>query len=78
MFLVVMAIVLWLVAKRWQTVAPVVMDVQKSGQAGAIPAHGQTEAAQEIRSGKLPRMDEMRTRTSDHGKQVQNALQTDE
>lgn len=78
MLLVVMAIVLWLVAKRWQTVAPVVMDVKKSGQTGTIDAHGQTEAAQEVRSGKLPKMDEMRKRTSNHGKQVQDALQTDE
>ena len=78
MLLVVMAIVLLLVAKRWQTVAPVVMDVNKTGQTGTIPAHGQTEAAQEIRSGKLPRMNEMKARTSDHGNQVKDALQTDE
>jgi hypothetical protein len=76
--LVVLAVVLVLVARAWKSVAPTALDVSGVAPAGAVPDHGQPQATEALRKGDLPRMDEARQRTDEHGARVQEALQVSE
>ena len=73
LFVLVAAVVLWLTARAWRTVTPAAAQLARPGRP-AVSDHGQTEAAQAIRSGELPDLDEMRRRTDGHGEDVQEAL----
>jgi hypothetical protein len=66
MLLVVLAVVLFLVARSWNRVAP---------EALAVDAHGQPEAAEAIRSGDLPGLNEMRQQTDAHADEVEAILE---
>ena len=77
MLVVVTAIVLLLVAKNWQKVAPTAMELQDDG-GGPVPQdfddHGESGAAQELRQGNLPGLKEMRQNTGAYSDRLQNAL----
>jgi len=62
----VLAVVLLLVARNWNQVGP---------EALAVDAHGQPEAAEAIRSGDLPGLNEMRQRTDAHADEVEAVLE---
>jgi hypothetical protein len=72
--LVVLAVVLLLVARSWQSVAPTAIEVSTPAGGTAVPDHGEAQAAGEVRSGALPRLDDMRRETGTHAAQVQDAL----
>jgi hypothetical protein len=65
--LVVLLIVLLLVAKNWQMIA-------WTTQPGANH-HGEAEAAEEVRSGELPDLQQTRSTTDDHTDAVNTALE---
>ncbi len=72
MVVVVMAIVLFLVAKTWKQITPQVIDV--SGPGSVVNDHGDAAAGAAVRSGELPGLDEMRQGTDAHATEVQQAL----
>jgi hypothetical protein len=75
MLVVVMAIVLYLVARNWQAVAPTAMQVAKPGGRPIVDAHGEEEAANEVRSRNLPDLKQMDRETDAHAADVKDALQ---
>jgi len=72
MLVVVMAIVLWLTAENWKKVAPTALDVNAAG--ASVEDHGQTGAAESLRSGDMPRLSDTREATDAHTEDVQAAL----
>ena len=76
--IVVMAVVLLLVAKAWQRFGPDAIAVTDPASAGPTDDHGETGAAEELRSGDLPRLQEAQERTDAHAEQVQQALEATE
>ena len=76
MLVIVMGVVLMLVAKAWENVGSTVVDLDRAGNmVGPLDSHGQDDAAEEIRSGDLPRLSEMEQRTDAHATEVGNALE---
>ncbi len=75
MLVIVLAIVLLLAARNWQAVAPTAAQVADPGNAATVEDHGQTEAGEAIRSGRLPDLNEMRQSTAAHSDRVQTALE---
>ena len=69
---VALAIVLFLSARAWNAALPTAQQVLKPGAAGAVPDHGQTEAGDAIRSGKLPDLKQMNQNTDQHLKQIKD------
>jgi hypothetical protein len=78
LLLIVMGVVLVLVARAWTAVAPEAREVSGSRELPAIEAHGEADAATEIRSGKLPRLPHTQAATDAHGARVHEALETSE
>lgn len=74
LMVVVAAVVLWLTARAWRTVTPAATQLAHPARRPPLSDHGQTEAAQALRSGELPDLDEMRRRTDGHQDEVQEAL----
>jgi hypothetical protein len=72
--LIVMAVVLLMVAKGWKAVAPAALDTQDVLQSGPLHDHGQNEAADEVRSGGMPRLQETRQEADEHNARVEQAL----
>jgi hypothetical protein len=75
MLLIVMAVVLLMVAKAWRTMAPSIIDTQNVLDTHPVSAHGEADAAAEIRSGNLPNLSEAQRNTDAHAAQVQEAMQ---
>jgi hypothetical protein len=76
MLVIVMAVVLLLVAKTWKNVAPTVVDLDRANSmVGPLDSHGENDAAEEVRSGDLPRLSQMEQRTEEHAAEVGNALE---
>ena len=71
---VTMAIVLLLVARQWKAVAPTAAQITGPGAHGVVDGHGQTEASEEVGSGALPDLNEMKQETTEHAQQVEEAL----
>lgn len=75
MLVVVLAIVLLLVARQWQALAPTAIQVTTDpDEAYAVDDHGDPEAGEAIRSGQLPDLGEMRQSTSEHADRLEDAL----
>lgn len=66
MLLIVLAVVLFLVARNWRQVAPAAMQVND---------HGQTEAGEALESGDLPDLDEAKKRTDARAAEIQEILE---
>ena len=75
MLLLVMAIVLYLVARNWEAFGPAARQVGKHGSRPIVDAHGEEEAAREVRDRKLPDLDQMESETDAHADHVKDALQ---
>lgn len=75
MLLVVMGIVLLMVAKAWRSTAPAIVDTQNVLDSHPASAHGEEDAARELRGGDLPRLSDAQRNTDAHAAQVQEALQ---
>jgi hypothetical protein len=71
---VVMATVLLLVAQAWKKVAPTAVEIKQLDGNGAFDAHGQTDAAGEVRSGALPKLSDMERSTDAHTAEVAGAI----
>jgi hypothetical protein len=75
-FLIALAaliIVLLLSMKAWKSAFPAAAQVLKPGSSQAVPDHGDRQAGDAIRSGKLPDMKAMGQRTDAHIQQVKDA-----
>jgi len=72
--LIAMAIVLVLVAKSWRSVAPAAQQVQGAQSGIPMDDHGQAEAANEVRSGELPKLQDTQRETDEHAARIQEAL----
>lgn len=73
LLVIVLAVVMLLVAKSWNTVAPTVLDV-RDAQIGPLNDHGQKEVGAALRQGNLPSLRETQESTDAHAAQVQEAL----
>jgi len=71
----VLAVVLLLVARNWQSVAPTAIEVTSPELGAGVDDHGETGAAAELRSGQLPNLGEMRDSTNAHAEELQQALE---
>ena len=71
--LVVLVILLLLSVRAWKNAAPAAAQALKPGASATLPDHGQTEAAQAIRSGNLPDMKKMGQNTDQHIQQIKDA-----
>jgi hypothetical protein len=78
MLVVVMAVVLLLVAQAWSRLAPAAVDVHKATTGQIMHDHGQTEAAEALRAGHLPRLEDAQARTDVHAEDVKQALESGE
>lgn len=72
---VVAVVVLLLAARAWKSVAPTASQITEPGTGAPVPTHGQEDAAQEVRGGNMPDLNEMRNSTSEHSDQLQEALE---
>jgi len=75
-FLIALAaliIVLMLSMKAWKSAFPAAAQALKPGSSQGIPDHGDREAADALRSGKLPDMKDMGQRTDTHIQKVKEA-----
>ena len=75
MLLVVGAIVLLLAAKAYNRVAPSAIEGTSPSGPMSVSAHGETEAAGQVKSGGLPGLNDARQLTDAHAQQVQQALE---
>ncbi len=66
MLVIVLAVVLFLVARSWRQAAPAAMQVSD---------HGETEAAEALESGDLPDLEEARKRTDARAAEIQETLE---
>jgi len=71
--LIAAMIVLILAARAWKSVAPTALQVMKPGGASSVPAHGDNQAAEALRSGKLPDLKAMKSSTDRHAAEVKEA-----
>ena len=73
--IVTAAIVLFLVARNWQAVAPIATSLDAAGNGAPINDHGQTGAGAALRQGNLPGLQDMRDETNAHADELQEAMQ---
>jgi hypothetical protein len=71
--IVVVVILLMMSVRAWKNAAPAAAQALKPGAPATLPDHGQTEAAQAIRSGNLPDMKKMGKNTDDHIQEINQA-----
>jgi len=71
---VVLVIVLLLVARSWNSVAPTALDIHDRSTPTLIDDRGETEAGEALQSGALPDLGEMQQATDGHAEQVQDTL----
>jgi hypothetical protein len=72
LLLVVMAIVLYLTAQAWNALAPAALDVNSAADA---EDHGELDEMSEEERSQLPGLSEMRERTDEHNRQVEETLE---
>lgn len=75
---VVMGAVLLLVAEAWKRFGPAAVAVRDARASEPLDDHGQTQAGDELRSGRLPRLREAQERTDAHAGDVRQALDSGE
>ena len=68
--LIAAVIVLILAARAWNSVQPTALQVMKPGGASSVPDHGDRQAAEALRSGKLPDLKAMKRSTDHHAAEV--------
>lgn len=66
MLLMVLAVVLYLVARNWEAFGPAAVQVKNHKAKPIMDAHGQEDAAQEVRSGNLPDLEDMNREVQRH------------
>ena len=59
MLLMVMAVILYLVAKNWEAFGPAAVQVKNHQGKPILDAHGQEDAAREVRSRNVPDLEDM-------------------
>lgn len=75
--LVALVIVMVLVARSWESVAPEVIQITDTEGPDVnvqFSDHGESQAGDALRRGNLPDLKETRQRTDDHAQQVADAL----
>lgn len=70
--IVALLIIMLLSARAWNSIMPVAREALRPGAAGALPDHGQTGAAEAIRSGGLPDLNKMNQNTDQHIQQIKD------
>ena len=75
MLLLVLAVVLYLVARNWEAFGPAAVQVKKHKDGPILDAHGEEEAAKEVRSGKIPDIEEMDRNVDQHASETFGAME---
>lgn len=75
MLLVVVAIVLLIATEAWKKVMPTASQAIRPDSPQSVRANGEEEAAEEIRSGALPDLNDMKERTGAHSQDVEDTLE---
>ena len=66
MLLMVLAVVLYMVARNWEAFGPAAVQVKNHKGKPILDAHGQEDAAQEVRSRNLPDLEDMDREVKKH------------
>jgi len=74
MLVIVMAVVLLLVARVWEKLAPTASQLPAAQTASGVDSHGQDEAAEA--ASDLPNLEQTRKSTDEHAERLQQALDT--
>ena len=74
MLLLVLAVVLYLVAQNWKAFGPAAVQVKNHKKGQILDAHGQEDAAQEVRSGNLPDLEDMDREVKKHENETSETL----
>lgn len=74
LLIVTLAIVLLIVAKSWEKMAPTAIQVTNPDAPVVVDDHGDSEAGEALREGRLPDLGDMRAGTKTHADQLQEAL----
>lgn len=75
LLLLVLAVVLYLVARNWEAFGPAAVQVKKHQAGAALDAHGQEDAAQEVRNGRIPDLEEMDRNVEQHESETMGAME---
>ena len=70
--IITVLIVLVLSVRSWNSVLPVAKEALRPGATTAIPDHGQKGAGEAVRSGGLPRLQQMEQNTDQHIQQLKD------
>lgn len=74
MLVLVMAIVLYLVARNWEAFGPAAVQVKNHKAKPILDAHGQEDAAEELRSRNLPDVDDMQNEVQKHNSESSETM----
>ena len=74
MLLMVLAVVLYLVARNWEAFGPAAVQVKNHKGKPILDAHGQEDAAQEVRSRNLPDLEDMNNEVQKHNSENSETL----
>ena len=66
MLLMVMAVILYIVARNWEAFGPAAVQVKNHKGKPILDAHGQEDAAAEVRSRNLPDLEDMDREVQKH------------
>ena len=74
MLLLVLAVVAYLVSKNWQAFGPAAVQVQNHKKGPILDAHGQEDAAEEVRSRNLPDLEDMDREVKKHENETSETM----
>jgi hypothetical protein len=74
MLLMVLAVVLYLVARNWEAFGPAAVQVKNQKGKPILDAHGQEDAAEEVRSRNLPDLDDMQGEIQKHNSESSETM----
>jgi hypothetical protein len=74
MLLMVLAVVLYLVARNWEAFGPAAVQVKNHQGKPILDAHGQEDAAEEVRSRNLPDLEDMDREVQQHNSEASETM----
>ena len=66
MLLMVLAVILYMVARNWEAFGPATVQVKNHKGKPILDAHGQEDAVEEVRSRNVPDLDDMQGEIQKH------------
>jgi hypothetical protein len=74
MLLMVLAVVLYMVARNWEAFGPAAVQVKNHKGKPILDAHGQEDAAAEVRSRNVPDLDDMQNEVQKHNSESSETM----